>query len=116
MELSIIVAALGLKGATSHRTYERMVETWIDPNEPIPTLEECQDKWEEIYPDIELKMILERIRYRRNKYLEESDWTQLPDSPLSPDKKLEWQTYRQELRDVTNQPDPKNIIWPTKPL
>lgn len=45
MELSIVIAEMGLRGAQSHRTYERMVETWLDPNEPIPTIEECQDKW-----------------------------------------------------------------------
>lgn len=48
MELSIVISQMGLKGAQSHRTYERMVETWLDPNEPIPTLEQCQAKWNEL--------------------------------------------------------------------
>ena len=48
MELSIVIASLGLKGATSHRTYERMVETWIDPNETIPTFDQCVAKWDEL--------------------------------------------------------------------
>ena len=48
MELSIVISQMGLKGAQSHRTYERMVETWLDPNEPIPTLAECQAKWDEL--------------------------------------------------------------------
>ncbi len=116
MELGIVINEMGLKGAQSHRTYERMVETWLDPNEPIPTLDECKAKWNEIYPDIELNMLWGEIRHIRNKYLQESDWTQLSDSPLTVEQKTQWQTYRQELRDVTNQPDPKNIIWPTKPL
>jgi len=30
MELGIVISQLGLRGATSHRTYERMVETWIE--------------------------------------------------------------------------------------
>jgi hypothetical protein len=47
--------------------------------------------------------------------LNECDWTQLPDSPLTEEKKLEWKVYRQDLRDITNQEDPHNIIWPTKP-
>jgi len=55
------------------------------------------------------------IRSQRNIYLSESDWTQLSDSPLTQEKKIEWSTYRQELRDITDQSDPKNIIWPTKP-
>ena len=42
------------------------------------------------------------IRLKRNNLLSESDWTQFNDSPLSNEKKLEWATYRQLLRDVTN--------------
>ena len=42
------------------------------------------------------------IRLQRNGLLRESDWTQFNDSPLSNEKKLEWATYRQLLRDVTN--------------
>lgn len=48
MNLAIIIERLGLRGATSHRSYERMVETWIDPNEPIPTYDECVAKWNEL--------------------------------------------------------------------
>jgi hypothetical protein len=66
--------------------------------------------------DQENNQLWETIRNERNRLLQESDWTQLPDSPLTLEKKSEWEMYRQELRDVTNQTDPKNIIWPTKPL
>lgn len=55
------------------------------------------------------------IRRQRYEYLSECDWTQLTDSPLSEQKKSEWSIYRQELRDITSQPDPFNIVWPTKP-
>lgn len=55
------------------------------------------------------------IRIRRNQYLLESDWTQLNDSPLTQEKKEEWMQYRQDLRDITTQPDPFNIVWPVKP-
>lgn len=48
MELAIVIGAIGLRGATSHRTYERMVETWIDPNESIPMYDECVTKWNEL--------------------------------------------------------------------
>ena len=48
IDFSYIVNAMGLRGATSHRTYERMVETWIDPSEPIPSLDECRIKWAEL--------------------------------------------------------------------
>lgn len=54
------------------------------------------------------------VRTERNKLLQASDWTQLPDVNL--DTRVEWATYRSELRDVTTQPDPFNIIWPTPPI
>jgi hypothetical protein len=53
------------------------------------------------------------VRVERDKRLLESDWTQLPDVPLA--TKDAWATYRQALRDVTEQPDPFNIVWPTPP-
>lgn len=50
------------------------------------------------------------VRSQRNQMLKDCDWTQLPDSLVD---KAAWATYRQELRDVTKQSDPFNIIWPT---
>lgn len=54
----------------------------------------------------------EIIRTERNKLLAESDWTQLQDAPVDD---RPWATYRQALRDITAQPDPFNITWPTSP-
>lgn len=56
----------------------------------------------------------------RNQKLIDSDWTQLPDSPLTAEKKTEWATYRQALRDLPGQQadpyNPDNFTgWPTKP-
>jgi hypothetical protein len=65
--------------------------------------------------DSELNSLWYSIRYRRNIELKECDWTQIADSPLSEELKDEWKTYRQELRDITLQTDPYNIIWPTIP-
>jgi hypothetical protein len=31
--------------------------------------------------------------------LQASDWTQIPNNPLTPEYSAEWATYRQELRD-----------------
>ena len=55
------------------------------------------------------------IRSTRNTLLTESDWTQFQDSPITGSVLTDWQTYRQSLRDVTNQSDPYNISWPSKP-
>ena len=56
-----------------------------------------------------------RIRRKRTRYLTETDWTQLPDSPLTNQKQTEWQIYRQALRDITSQLSPFSISWPTPP-
>lgn len=57
----------------------------------------------------------ESVRALRNTRLENCDWTQLPDAPLSNIEMQQWASYRQALRDITTQPDPFNIVWPTKP-
>ena len=55
------------------------------------------------------------IREQRNQLLSECDWTQFQDSPITGSELTQWQTYRQELRNITTQENPYNIIWPTKP-
>jgi hypothetical protein len=66
---------------------------WVDPRTP------------------ETEWVL--VRVRRDQLLSASDWTQLPDVSIS--SKEAWVTYRQELRDITQQTDPFNISWPIKP-
>lgn len=58
------------------------------------------------------------VRAGRDSLLAASDWTQLPDNALSEEKKVEWATYRQTLRDITQaQPNrtTDTIEWPKKP-
>ena len=50
-----------------------------------------------------------KLREKRNQLLTDSDWTVMPDSPLSDSKKDEWKTYRQALRDLTKTTKPKVI-------
>ena len=45
---------------------------------------------------------MEELRSRRDNRLQNSDWTQLNDSPLSDSLKTEWRVYRQALRDITS--------------
>ena len=59
------------------------------------------------------------LRQDRNKLLLECDWTDLPNAVLSDEKKTEWQTYRTNLRDITNGlttvEDVNSVTWPTNP-
>lgn len=56
-----------------------------------------------------------RVRYQRDQLLAATDWrvtvAQESGTPMAP----EWVLYRQQLRDVTEQPDPAHIVWPTPP-
>jgi hypothetical protein len=62
-------------------------EYFADINEEMPT---DQDQ------------LLDYVRWIRKSYFRGSDWTQMPDSPLSEADKALWATYRQQLRDITN--------------
>ena len=56
------------------------------------------------------------VRAERDKKLTDTDWTQMADSPLASDKKTEWATYRQSLRDLpTASGFPHTMTWPTEP-
>lgn len=57
----------------------------------------------------------EGIRTDRDLRLTASDWTQLPDSPLTAEQKAEAAAYRQALRDLTEQADPDAMSWPDAP-
>lgn len=103
----------------------------IHENIPSPSVELTEKEWREalsgdykvilgshtrfkesgINPELSLMM----IRERRNQLLSESDWTQLVDSPLSPEKRAEWCQYRQMLRDMFEECNLHNLTCPTKP-
>lgn len=62
-------------------------------------------------------MTLNELKAMRNFKLKDTDWTQLVDAPISVEKKAEYATYRQALRDLPNRNDLNlnNPQWPTKP-
>ena len=57
------------------------------------------------------------LRAKRNAMLSSSDWTVLPDSPVT--NKTAWLEYRQDLRDITEGVDTvakvNAVVFPTKP-
>ena len=56
------------------------------------------------------------VRADRDQRLAASDWTQIADSPLTSEKKTEWATYRQSLRDLpTASGFPHTMTWPDEP-
>lgn len=58
-------------------------------------------------------MYLTELKRQRYSILLDTDWTQLPDSPLSDDDKQKWANFRQALRDFPETcEDPKNYQLP----
>ena len=56
------------------------------------------------------------IRNERNLRLSYTDWTQLPDAPLTAEQKAAYAEYRQALRDIPEQEGfPEAIEWPEEP-
>lgn len=92
-------------------------ESWVDPkNNRV-----VDGKIVEIPPaEVAAKKdLLERteaartFRIQRNRLLQASDWTQVPDAPVD---QAAWATYRQQLRDLPeNTDDPRDVVWPQKP-
>ncbi len=78
---------------------------------------------DKVFKDVIEGGMTNRLRVTRNGLLAECDWTVLPDSALTDSKKTEWETYRQELRDLPSTASPSinesgnliNVTWPTKP-
>jgi len=65
----------------------------------------------------DLEIEKQKIRQDRNQLLAHSDWTRLDDAPLSTEQRAAWAVYRQQLRDITVQPDfPLNVVWPQQPV
>jgi len=61
-----------------------------------------------------LEQEAQQARAQRDRLLKESDFSVLPDAPVSDSQA--WKDYRQALRDVPQQEGfPEEITWPAKP-
>jgi len=114
-----------------------MLATWdVFPvkDHPAPTFDEATENCNQVNPALEngewvmtwevtpasVEEIAERlerksndVRQQRNQLLIDCDWTQLPDAPVD---FTAWATYRQTLRDITEDVNfPWKTIWPQKP-
>lgn len=99
--------------------YEQL--TWDDTNTiPKPSLEELQQKWEEVKEERPMKI----LRRDRDFLLKNTDMYGLSDFKFkSEESKQAWLEYRQALRDITTTAQPElnefdeviNVTWPTPP-
>ena len=101
-----------LDATASVGSYMRPDGSFFDPGEPPSTAHYFDSSTLQWVPDVDAAWHF--VRNKRNQLLAQSDWTQLPDVPIA--TKEVWAVYRQALRDVTEQADPFNIVWPTPPM
>ena len=86
-------------------TYESLI--WNDKTTEKPTEEELNIKWAELKK--------EQMREKRNELLKECDFKLVSDYPHSSDeKKQEWLSYRQSLRDFPSVWE-EGMEYPLKP-
>ena len=71
------------------------------------------------FPIVEFDMAMKDLRAKRNKDLQDSDWTQLPDNTLTSEQRNAWMQFRTELRNITDGlttvEQVNNIDYPDKP-
>jgi hypothetical protein len=106
-------------------------DIWPDSNVyETPYIELTRDEWIEARGPIRYKVVngvhtevplstneeneaqLILIKRQRDSLLLQSDWVVLPHSPITGSKLDEWITYRQALRDITNQTPPYTLPTP----
>ena len=80
--------------------------------------EEAQrDAEEQAWNDGAFDRAMADLRERRNRLLAECDWVMISDSPIA--DKTDWQTYRTDLRDITEGlttvEEVNAVVFPTKP-
>ncbi len=80
--------------------------------------EEAQrDAEEQAWNDGAFDRAMADLRERRNRLLAECDWVMVSDSPIA--DKTDWQTYRTDLRDLTEGlttvEEVNAVVFPTKP-
>jgi len=101
-------------GVEDLQTFLDRAVTWNPTKTPITAAQVLANP--QLWPDEQLRKKVRRLREQRTEVLRESDWTQLGDSVLPQQKKNQWKSYRQELRDLPqNFPDANDVIWPTEP-
>ena len=81
--------------------------------------ETARDIIDQAHQDNLINIKLKQLRNTRNQLLNECDWTDLPNAVLTDEKKSEWQTYRTNLRDLTNglttAEEVNAVVFPEKP-
>ena len=75
--------------------WDASAQTFSDPADPV------LETWEN--------------KRMAEEFLQQSDWTQLPDNGLTDANKALWVTYRASLRTIAQTPTEGALTWPEPP-
>lgn len=84
---------------SQHHVWDWATHAWVDPR---PAQQALADQWAS-------------IKAQRDALLTATDWTLIRALETGEPLPTPWAEYRQTLRDITEQPDPFSIVWPTAP-
>lgn len=85
-------------------------------NVALGSVEEIEGSWYQNWNVVERPDAADRVRSKRNELLTETDWVVIMHTEKGTNIPMEWEAYRQALRDITTQTGfPYDIAWPTKP-
>ena len=123
MKITIIEALTSLKPNSQWNLigFDYSGLEWLDETQTKPTEDEINAKIVELNAQEPFRL----LREERNKRIAETDWTQLKDIDLDIIRERNWKNYRQALRDLPSNSNPKldsfgnldlsSVNWPTKP-
>jgi len=85
---------------------------WLSTDIPQPSDAEIEAEVARLIAEQPAK----ESRAKRDRLLADSDWVTIRATDTGNPVPTDWQTYRQALRDITEQTGfPENIDWPEKP-
>ena len=84
---------------------------WYDDT-PMPSEDDLVAAW----PGVRDARAWAAVRVERDRLLDVSDWSQMPDNALAAAAIAAWAVYRQALRDVPqSSATPDAVVWPEVP-
>ena len=116
MDINACIDHLGLNANRYNLTQapppHEIIEWHADNPDPQPSAAELETAW----AAIEGAVLWSATRRERDELLRACDWCVGGDSPLSEAKQLDWETYRQELRNIPQDyATPDVVVWPDLP-
>lgn len=95
-----------------------MARHHMTPEGPVPFTPEEEAEWDACEAEFEATASIRAwtvIRAERNKLLTDTDWWVAKAAETGATISAEQHAYRQALRDITDQVNPFNIVWPVLP-